>query len=465
MMYKLLIIDDDPDFIDDITLILQKDYRVDSTHKPDEGIKMVRDSDPDVVLLDLMFENSTLNGLDILHRIRNQDENLPVIMITDYGSVDTAVEAMRLGADDYISKSPQLAELNLIIERALRNRNRTLQSKSLQEETRKPFHVIIGESRAIRHILGLIELMAGNHNPVLITGESGTGKELVARQIHGHSDRKHQPFIALNCAAIPKELLESELFGYEKGAFTGAGKRKLGKFEIATDGVMFFDEISELSMSAQVKLLRVLQEKEFSRVGGNATIQTNARIIAATNSDLGELVAAGKFREDLFYRLDVLRIEASPLRERIDDIEPLADHFLALACDDMKIPRKRISREMMDYLQAYDWPGNVRELRNAMIRAAILTPGTRVGLIPDLVRGSPKTVAQIPRTKADMEALRREAADAARREVERRYVHHLLEKHQGHVTRAAREAGMNRTNFHKMIKRCGLLHTVTDKPD
>lgn len=463
MKYRLLIIDDDQDFIDDLTLILQKTYLVEACVHPETGIKAVRENSPDIVLLDLMFENATMNGLDVLQRIRLLDENLPVIMITDYGSIDTAVEAMRLGADDYMSKSPHLSELNLIIERALRNRKRRLQSRSLQEESQKPFHVMIGESRAIKHVLELIELMAGNLNPVLITGESGTGKELVARQIHSRSTRRNQPFIAVNCAAIPKDLLESELFGYEKGAFTGANSRKLGKFEIASEGVIFFDEIAELSMSAQVKLLRVLQEKEFSRVGGNATIQTDARIIVATNSDLGELVQQGKFREDLFYRLDVLRIVTPPLRERTDDIPLLADHFLNQACDDMKIPRKGIDPSVMNSLVRYHWPGNVRELRNCMTRAAILTRGAIVVAMEDLVRTSSGSTAAVPGTMNELDRLRREAADEARHAVERRFVQYLLDQNAGNVSKAARQVGMNRTNFHKMMKRCGLDESENGK--
>ncbi len=462
MKPRVLIIDDDQEFINDLSLLLKNDFNISHDIVPENGIQKVTSENPDIVLLDLMFEEG-INGLEILSKIKVLDDSLPVIMITDYGSIETAIKAIRLGAIDYISKTPNLKELNVIIEKALKQRSTKLQTISLKEENRKNYHEIIGQSVEIQDLMEIIDLTASNINPLLITGESGTGKELVARQIHLRGDRKNRPFIGLNCAAIPKDLVESELFGYEKGAFTGANKRKLGKFEVASDGIIFFDEITALSLDTQVKLLRVLQEKEFERVGGNASIQSKARIVAATNENPEELVKSGLFREDLFYRLDVLRIHVPPLRERKEDIQLLINHFLERTCLDMKIPKKTITEKSRDILMKYDWPGNIRELRNYITRSVILTKGEKIDLeklkqtIKILSRDpSASKPYDIPETWEEMATLRKDASDKASREVEKLFLQNLLNKYQGNVTQAARNIGMNRTNFHKMMKRCGL---------
>lgn len=461
MKPRVLIIDDDQEFINDLSLLLKTDFNISYDTVPEKGIQKVTSENPDIVLLDLMFEDE-INGLEVLSKIKIVDDSLPVIMITDYGSIETAIKAIRLGAIDYISKTPNLKELNIIIEKALKQRSIKLQSLSLKEENRKKYHQIIGQSVEIQDLMEIIDLTASNINPLLITGESGTGKELVARQIHMRGDRKNRPFIGLNCAAIPKDLVESELFGYEKGAFTGANKRKLGKFEVASDGIIFFDEITALSLDTQVKLLRVLQEKEFERVGGNASIQSKARIIAATNENPEELIKSGLFREDLFYRLDVLRIHVPPLRDRKEDIPLLIDHFLERVCMDMKISKKTITEKSQDIFMEYNWPGNIRELRNYITRSIILTKGEEIDLenqkqtIKILSRDTSTNKFDIPETWEEMNTIRKDAADKASREVEKQFLHNLLNKYQGNVTKAAQKIGMNRTNFHKMMKRCGL---------
>ena len=302
-----------------------------------------------------------------------------------------------------------------------------------------------------------ISLFATNNNTVLITGESGVGKELVARQIHFQSDRKKKPFVAINCAAIPKELLESELFGYERGAFTGASTRKLGKFELAFDGVLFLDEIAELDFTAQVKLLRVLQEKEFDRVGGTASIKTQARIIAATNKNLASLVKEGKFREDLFYRLNVLPIHVPPLRERKEDLTELIIHFAKTASIEMKVLFNGFSTEAMDVLKAYDYPGNIRELQNFITRAVLLAKGETINtehLILQQLNESKSVLQLIPETWEEMDELRKAAADNASRIVEKQFIENLLKKFNGNISQAALHIGINRTNLHKMIKKC-----------
>lgn len=308
----------------------------------------------------------------------------------------------------------------------------------------------------------MIYLFAKNDNTILITGESGVGKELVARQIHINGRRKQKPFTTVNCAAIPKELLESELFGHEKGAFTGADRRKLGKFEIAAEGTIFLDEISELDLNSQVKILRVLQEREFERVGGTVPIKSKARVIAATNKDLEGLVEKGKFREDLYYRLDVLPINVPPLRKRKEDITLLIDHFLEQASYELKLPLKVFSDEAVNIFVNYDWPGNIRELQNYITRAVILSPNTIIvpsDLDPNLLFDKPTTEInfnKIPETWKEMDAMRKEAAGKASRSVERIFIQSLLLKFNGNVTQAAKHVGINRTNFHKMMKKCGL---------
>lgn len=459
MKTQLLIIDDNKEFINDFTLILGNDFNCSFAYNGEDGIELIKKSHPDVVLLDLMLGDGA-NGLQVLTQIAGVDEDLPVIIITDYASIDTAVEAMKLGAFDYISKTPNLKELKLVIDKALQQRLLISRTKSLEEETVKNYALMLGGSPAMMKLKEIIALFAENNNTVLITGESGVGKELVARQIHLQSDRKKKPFVAINCAAIPKELLESELFGHERGAFTGANARKLGKFEIAFDGILFLDEIAELDFTAQVKLLRVLQEKEFDRVGGTSSIKSKARIIAATNKDLSQLVKQGEFREDLFYRLDVLPIRVPTLRERKEDIEGLSIHFAKNASVEMKVPFKGFDVEAVDMLRAYDYPGNIRELQNFIIRAVLLAKGEMIQtkhLSHQQIREIQNPlVQQIPETWEEMDELRKTAADNASRMVEKIFLENLLKKFNGNISQAALHIGINRTNLHKMIKKCDI---------
>ncbi len=457
----LLIIDDDEEFISDFTLVLENEFKCISATDVEKGLEMVRTKNPDIVFLDLMLGEG-INGLDVLRKILMIDEDLPVILVTDYAEVDTAVEAMKIGAENYISKTPRLKELKLKIAYSLENRILKSRARSLEKEFQKPYKQIIGESRLVKELRETIYLFAKNENTILITGESGVGKELVARQIHVHSKRKQKPFTTVNCAAIPKELLESELFGHEKGSFTSADRRKLGKFEIANDGTIFLDEISEMDLNSQVKILRVLQEKEFERVGGTSPIQSSARVIAATNKDLEELVAKGKFREDLYYRLDVLPIHVPPLRERKDDISLLIDHFLEIASYELKLPLKVFSEDAVNIFTKYDWPGNIRELQNYITRAVILSSNTIIeprDLDPNLLidKAMPEVkMKRIPETWQEMDRVRKDAADKASRAVEKVFLQNLLIKFDGNVTQAAKHVGINRTNFHKMMKKCGL---------
>lgn len=460
MKPMILLIDDDADFIADFSVLLKNDFNCISALNGKEGVRSIKEKNPDVVLLDLMLENGE-SGLDVIDQIRKIDEDIPIIMITDYASLDTAVDAVKRGAFNYINKTPNLNELRLIIERALQQRLLKHQTKTLQQELSKPYDTIIGTSAAINKVKELIIICADTEYTILITGDTGSGKELVARQIHKQSKRNNEPFVAVNCAALPKELIESELFGFEKGAFTGAANRKLGKFEIAGKGTIFLDEVSELDSRAQVKLLRVIQEHEFDRVGGTHSLKSYARVIAATNRDLFELVKVGAFREDLFYRLDVFRINVPPLKERKEDIPELIKHITNQTCKELKITIKHFDEESIKLFMNYDWPGNIRELQNHITRTMLLSKDqiiTSEDLDFSLKKKNNQCLEfeKIPETWKEMDETRKKAIHSAARKVEKLFLENLLRKYDGNISRAADAIGINRANLHKMINKCGL---------
>ena len=458
MKQLILIIDDDVNYTADIKLLLKKDFYTISAENIREGMKLLQQKAPDVILLDLMLKHGE-SGLSAIDLIKMEDENIPIIMITEYSSVETAIKAIKKGAFDYVSKTTKISELKILIEKALEYRMFLLRAKVLEEDAEKPFKEIIGETPVMKRLKEQIKLFANNNSTLLIYGESGTGKELVTRQIHRYSSRADKPFVAVNCAAIPKELLESELFGHEKGAFTGAVSRKPGRFELAGNGTLFLDEIGELDMRAQVALLRVLQEKEFHRVGGTQLIKTNARVIAATNRKLETLVQKGVFREDLFYRLEILRIDVPPLRNRKEDIPQLVKHFVRKASHEAKVPIKEFSPEAVRMMMEYDWPGNVRELYNFIMRAVVLSQNEKEIKInlPDRQKlgniGFLFEDEKIPETWDEMIAARKKAADKASREVEKYFIENILQKYNHNISRAAQELGIDRTTLHKTIKR------------
>ena len=454
MKPTLLLIDDDKEFSSDFVLLMENDFNCLVSSNSTDGFRLFVDNAPDIVLLDLMLNDGS-NGIELLKKIVVEDENIPVIMITDYASTQTAVEAIKLGALDYISKTPNLDKLKVLVNRSLKQRLKNLHSKNLEETVNSPFRSIIGKSELVNKMKEQIQLFAQNNHTVLITGESGVGKELVARQIHYTSDRKKKPFIAINCAAIPKDLLESELFGHEKGSFTGAVSKKLGKFEIASEGTIFLDEISELEPKSQVKLLRVLQEKEFDRVGGLASIKTNTRIIAASNRDLKSEITNNRFREDLYYRLSVLPIHVPRLCERIEDIELLANYFLKHAEKELKKSSLKLSEEAVYKLQKYPWPGNIRELKNCIIQSALLCKTKIIEEADINLRVSEASINyNIPNTWEEMDTLRKKAAEDASRKVEKLFLDNLLKKFEGNITKAADYVGITRISLHKMIRKC-----------
>lgn len=338
-----------------------------------EAIAILESEAPDLAILDVRMPEP--GGLAILQHLRERGNDIPVLIITAFSSSTVTIEAMQRGAYDYLTKPFDPDDVVLVVGRALEHRRLTRRVRSLEQQVKDPRDVMIGQSAAMREIYKMIGRVAGSDATVLITGESGTGKELVARVLHTTSPRTEEPFITVNCAALPETLLESELFGHEKGAFTGAVAQRKGRFEQANKGTIFLDEIGEMSATTQKKLLRVLQERSFERVGGNVTVKVNVRVLAATNRDLERAVAAGMFREDLYYRLNVINIHMPPLRDRKDDIALLVEHFLTRRRhrDTKTLPR--ITEDALEQLVTYDWPGNVRQLENTVERAVVLSQG------------------------------------------------------------------------------------------
>ena len=372
-MRSILIVDDEVGARESLRMILKNEYEVFLAKNAEEAFLRIKEHAPDVILLDIILPD--LDGLKVLEIVKQNDPDAIVIMITATKTVKTAVEAMKLGAYDYVTKPFEVDELRLMISRSLSTQALEKEVQYLRKEVDKNFGFgnIIGKSDVMKEIFNVIRQIADSKSTVLIMGESGTGKELVSRAIHYISQRRNTPFVTINCAAIPETLIESELFGHEKGAFTNAIERKLGRFEIAHSGTLFLDEIGELSLATQAKILRFLEEREFNRVGGSKTIKVDVRLIAATNKDLTQLIKKGLFREDLYYRINVVPIILPPLRERPEDIPLLLDHFVQKFSAENKKQVKGVSKEALDILKNYEWPGNVRELENLVERVVTLT--------------------------------------------------------------------------------------------
>jgi len=370
---SVLIVDDEVGTRESIKMILKLDYEVLLAKNAEEAFLQIKEHSPDVILLDIILPD--IDGLRVLEKIKAGDPDAIVIMITATKTVKTAVEAMKLGAYDYVTKPFDIDELRLIISRSLSTQALEKEVKYLRKEIGKSYGPgnIIAKSKVMESIFTVVRQIADSKSTVLIMGESGTGKELVSRAIHYGSNRKNFPFVTINCAAIPETLIESELFGHERGAFTNAIEKKLGRFEIAHRGTLFLDEIGELSLSTQAKILRFLEEKEFNRVGGSKTIKVDVRLITATNRDLKQLLKKGAFREDLYYRINVVPIVIPPLRERKEDIPMLLDHFMKKFNTENNKKVKGVSKEALELMMNYEWPGNVRELENLIERVIALT--------------------------------------------------------------------------------------------
>ena len=368
-METILVIDDEKSLVDLLTVVFKNEgYAVKQAQSAEQGLAVLDNDEVDLVITDIKLPGS--DGMEILRRVRAKRPDVPVVMITAYGSVQQAVDALKAGALDYVVKPFDVEELKIVVGRGLAERRLKQENVRLKRDLKErySFENMIGRSRAMQEVFTLIEKVAGTDSTVLITGESGTGKEMAARAIHYQSGRRDNPFVSINCAALPESLLESELFGHVKGAFTGAGVDKKGMFEAAQRGTLFLDEVAEMSPWTQVKLLRALQERRIRRVGGTDEIAVDVRIIAATNQDLKQRIQEGKFREELFYRLNVITIDMPPLRRRVEDIPVLVSHFVQKYCEKMSKKIKRLTPEVVGLLEAYPWPGNIRELENVIER-------------------------------------------------------------------------------------------------
>jgi two-component system nitrogen regulation response regulator NtrX len=413
----------------------------------EEALRLVADDAPDLVVLDIWMPRK--DGLDTLADLKRVRPEVPVIVISGHGTIETAVRATRLGAYDFIEKPLSLEKTLVTVTRALDHGR--LERENANLKARLDIRTeIIGESVVMRALREQIATAAPSSGRVLIHGENGSGKELVARAIHALSARREQPFVEVNCAAIPEELIESELFGHEKGAFTGAVARRRGKFETADGGTLFLDEIGDMSLKTQAKVLRALEEQVVERVGGREPLKVDVRVIAASNRKLETLIAQGTFREDLFYRLAVIPIEVPPLRARRDDIPLLVDHFVALFCAENGKRIKTVSGEALAYFLAYDWPGNIRELRNMVERLVIMTPGDVIG--PDDLPA--------PLRPKDAGALGADGGQRSLREArdgfERAYILAELRAHDWNMTRTAERLGIERSHLYRKIKTYGI---------
>ncbi len=449
---RILVVDDEPSICRLLAHNLGRaGYEVVTAGSGGEAIDTIESSSVDLVLLDLKLPD--IAGLEVLRHLRRIDADLPVIVLTAHGSVDIAVEAMKLGAQDFLAKPFEMERLEIVLRNGLEIRNLAREVRQLRRRlsASERFAEIIGAEGGLRECLALVEKVLPSDLTVLLTGPSGTGKDLFARVIHGEGSRSGGPFLPVNCAALPEGLLESELFGHEKGAFTGATSRRPGKLEQADGGTLFLDEIGDMAPAVQAKLLRVLQDRIVFRLGGNAPVKVDVRVICATNQNLERAVAEGRFREDLYYRLAVFPIHIPPLRERKEDIPALVEHFIARAG---RSSPKNISAAALECLESHDWPGNVRELQNVIRRALVLAgEGT---ILPEHLPpqiGAGDTVAG---GRSSLPPALGERDIAPLEEVERQHVRRAVEVCRGNLSRAARQLGIGRTTLYRKLRRFGL---------
>ena len=449
---RILIVDDESNYLVILRELLSRDgFSVDALSEPLEALKLAAKRPFDVALVDLRMGD--LDGVEVMERLRRLDADLSVVIMTAFATVETAVDSLKRGAADYVMKPFDNQDLLRVLRRAATLTRLSRENARLREAASAGDEVpdLIGASKQMEAVRRLVAQVARTDTTVLITGETGTGKEVVARAIHRASARAEQPFIAVHCAALSESLLESELFGHERGAFTGAVATKRGRFELAQGGTLFLDEVGEIPEHVQVKLLRAIESRSFERVGGEVSLETDARFIAATNRDLESAIKSGRFREDLYYRLNVLRIEIPPLRDRPEDVARLAQHFLRRCAARMQRPGVRLDERASELLCAYRWPGNVRELENVMERALVITPGDVIGaeaLPPEL---------RAPReTPATLEAFAGKPLQGALEEVERALLLQALEDCGYVQARAAERLGLSKSALHYKLTKYGI---------
>lgn len=435
----IFIVDDEEGIRESLSGIFEDEgYTVLTAGTAEAAFDMLKEQTPDLMFLDVWLPG--IDGIQALTKIRERNPELPIVMISGHGNIELAVNATRIGAYDFLEKPLSLERVLLVASRALERRTLELENKALKQDLTEKWR-LIGNSPKMKQLSEQIDMAAKSNGRVLILGESGAGKELVAHTLHGSSTRASKPFIEMNCAAIPQELIESELFGHEKGSFTGAFERKKGKFELADEGTLFLDEVGDMSLSTQAKVLRVIETQEFQRVGGSKNIKVDVRIISATNKDLAEEVKKSTFREDLFYRLNVIPIPLPPLRERKEDIPELVDYFLGYFAAEYGQKPKKITPEGLKMLEVYDWPGNIRELRNVIERLVIMIPSNTV---------TPKNIILGEAARSDYFTFN--TLKEARESFEKDFLIKKLEENNWNISKTAEILDIERSNLHRKIK-------------
>lgn len=434
----VMIVDDEEGIRESLSQIIEDDYDAVTASSGEEAVRIAKETVPDLVLLDIWMDG--MDGIQTLQELKEAYPDLPVIMISGHANIENAIKATRMGAYDLLEKPLSLDKVLLTVQRALEKKSLEIENKALRENFSRKWR-FVGNSPKVKQVIEQVQMAGASNGRVLILGESGAGKELVAHLLHQHSPRLAGPFVEVNCAAIPQELIESELFGHEKGSFTGAFERKQGKFELADKGTLFLDEIGDMSLQTQAKVLRVIETQEFQRVGGSKNIKVDVRIISATNKDLAEEVKKGAFREDLFFRLNVIPIRVPALRERAEDIPALVDHFLDIFAAEYGQQKKEVSPEALKALQKYSWPGNIRELKNVLERLVIMTLSKTISKV-DII------AADSPRSDYFSLTVLKDARDA----FEKDFIIRKLEENSWNVSRTAELLDIERSNLHRKIK-------------
>lgn len=439
----ILIVDDEEGIRESLSGVLEDEgYETITSSAGEEAIKILKEQNPNLIFLDVWLPG--MDGLETLRKIKEFKPDLPVIMISGHGNIELAVKATQIGAYDFLEKPLSLERILLATNRALEKHKLEIENMALKQNLLKKWK-LIGDSQKMRYLNEQIDMAAKSNSRVLILGESGSGKELVAHILHEKSQRTDKPFIEMNCAAIPQELIESELFGHEKGSFTGAFERKIGKFELANEGTLFLDEVGDMSLATQSKVLRVIETQEFQRVGGSKSIKVDVRIISATNKNLLEEVKKGNFREDLFFRLNVIPINVPPLRERKEDIPSLVEYFLEYFAAEYGQKPKSITRDALQYLESYDWPGNIRELRNVIERLVIMTSSNTI---------NPKNILIGNNVRSDYFSFK--TLKEARDSFEKDFIIKKLEENNWNISKTAEILDIERSNLHRKIKAYGI---------
>ncbi len=449
VLKTILVVDDEESICQSLSGILSDEgFRVLTTTSAENAIRIIEDELPDLVLLDIWLPG--MDGIEALNIIKAENPQIPVIMMSGHGTIETAVKATKLGAFDFIEKPLSLDKVVLLVNHALEFARLEEENKQLKQKFTQDYE-LTGESPFIIDLKEMISIIAPTNAWILIMGENGTGKELVARALHRQSKRAKKPFVEVNCAAIPEELIESELFGHERGAFTGATTAKRGKFDLANEGTIFLDEVADMSLRAQAKILRILQEKKYERVGGSRLIETDVRVLAATNKNLEVEMEEGRFRQDLFYRLNVIPLVIPPLRDRKEDIPLLVDRFIDEFCRKEGKDLKTIHPDALALLIEHNWPGNVRELKNTIERLVIMTAADQIRPedIPPFIKTTIRS--EFDRSDASVESLK-----AAKVEWEKNFILQKLQENDGNISRTADAIGIERSNLHRKIKSYGI---------